>query len=244
MTIAANTSHGNGPVRYATLAVIGLLWMTSCATTTSELKQELEVMLKETRDEVRQETNRMDTEVAQLRSEVGVLRSEVGRVDSAVGRLGANVRQLGSEVTLVQTEMGQNDTSLVDMAVRLNQLDRRVAKSERQALQYGERASKPSDGPGGPVGEHVATAAVAAPPEDSAKTLKRGMSQQDVQRLFGSPHGKERILDSVYWYYADGALKGQYVRFDATTSSVNGWSTFSPRHFEIDLRTTQGRHVR
>jgi hypothetical protein len=34
------------------------------------------------------------------------------------------------------------------------------------------------------------------------------------------------------------------VRFDATTGSVNGWSTFSPRHFEIDLRTTQGGHVR
>ncbi len=242
MTIAASTTHGNVPVRYATLAVIGLLWMTSCATNTSELKQELEVMLQETREEVRQETNRMDTEVAQLRSEVGVLRSEVGRVDSAVGRLGANVRQLGSEVALVQTEMRQNDTSLVDMAVRLNQLDRRVAKSERQSPQNGERASKPADGPDKPVGERTATAAV--PPEEAAQALKHGMSQQDVQRRFGSPHGRERILDSVYWYYAEGALKGQYVRFDVTTGAVNGWSTFSPQHFEIDLRTTQRGHMR
>lgn len=48
------------------------------------------------------------------------------------------------------------------------------------------------------------------------------MTQQDVLRTFGSPHGQERILDSVYWYYADDELKGQYVRFDATTRSVNG----------------------
>jgi outer membrane protein assembly factor BamE (lipoprotein component of BamABCDE complex) len=73
--------------------------------------------------------------------------------------------------------------------------------------------------------------------------LKHGMTQQDVLRTFGSPHGQEQILDSVYWYYADGELKGQYVRFDATTRSVNGWSTFAPA-FQLDLQTTQGGHVR
>lgn len=46
-------------------------------------------------------------------------------------------------------------------------------------------------------------------------------------------------MDSVYWYYADGELKGQYVRFDATTRFVNGWSTFVPA-FQLDLQTTQG----
>ena len=42
----------------------------------------------------------------------------------------------------------------------------------------------------------------------------------------------------------EGELKGQYIRFDATTSNVNGWSTFSPQHFQIDLRTTQGGPLR
>ena len=55
------------------------------------------------------------------------------------------------------------------------------------------------------------------------------------------PHSMEKILDSVYWYYADGELKGQYVRFDATTGYVNGWSSFSPQPFQIDLRATPRR---
>ena len=48
------------------------------------------------------------------------------------------------------------------------------------------------------------------------------------------PMVRNEILDSVYWYYADGELKGWYVRFDATTGYVNGWSTFSPKPFQID----------
>jgi outer membrane protein assembly factor BamE (lipoprotein component of BamABCDE complex) len=68
----------------------------------------------------------------------------------------------------------------------------------------------------------VAPEPVSAAREDRTKGFKHGMTQQDVLRTFGSPHGQERILDSVYWYYADDELKGQYVRFDATTRSVNG----------------------
>ena len=70
------------------------------------------------------------------------------------------------------------------------------------------------------------------------------MSQQEILRLFGNPHSMEKILDSVYWYYADGELKGQYVRFDATTGYVNGWSSFSPQPFQIDLRATPRRPMR
>jgi outer membrane murein-binding lipoprotein Lpp len=250
MMNATNPSRRNSLVKHTTLAVVSLLWMAGCATDTSELKQELEGLLKQTLDEVRQETDRMDTEVAQLRSEVGQLRSEVGQVDSKVGRVGSNVRQLGSEVSLIQTDMRKNDTSLVDLAVRVNQLDRRVAKNERQSPQSGERAGNASDVRDSLLGQQAASSAVSSPqmeassPGEPPKALKRGMSQQDVRRMFGDPHGMERILDSVYWYYADGELKGQYVRFDATTGHVNGWSTFLPQHFQIDLRTTQGGGTR
>jgi outer membrane murein-binding lipoprotein Lpp len=250
MVIAPNTSHKNGPGRYVIFAVVGWLWVTGCAAKTSGLKQEVEVLLRQTMDQVRRETRRMDTEIAQLRSEVVRLRSEVKQVDSKVGQFGSDVGQLGTEVALLQTDVHRNDASLVDMAVRVNQLDRRLAKGERQALQNGAWTSRPADARGRLGGRPVATAAGFSPRavpsarEDTTKALKQGMSQQEVLRMFGNPHGTEKILDSVYWYYADGELKGQYVRFDATTGDVNGWSTFSPQYFQIDLRTTQGGHVR
>jgi SmpA / OmlA family len=243
MMMTPNTSRRNGPVRSAALAVASLLCMAGCTANTAELKQEIGVLLKQTVDEVRQETNRMDTEIARIRSEVVQLRSEVGQVDSKVGSLRSEVGQLGSEVALVQTDVGMNNTSLVDLAVHVNQLDRRLAKSEKPSLQNGERASRPADVHGGAAGQPGA-AAVAPPQEDIAKALKHGMTQEEVLSLFGNPHGMERYLDSVYWYYAEGKLKGQYVRFDATTGYVNGWSTFSPQVFQLDLRTTQEGHVR
>jgi outer membrane murein-binding lipoprotein Lpp len=243
MRIAQNTSHRNGPVRYAILAVVGWLWIAGCATNTAELKQEIEVLHKQTMDEVRQETNRMDTEIARLKSDVGQLRSTVGRVDSTVGRLGSEIGELGSALNLMQIDMGKNDTSLVDLAMRVNQLDRRMAKSERQAPQNRERALSPADGRGS-LGDQQAAAAVASPPGEPAKALKRGMTQQEVLRLYGNPSGQESVLDSVYWYYADGKLKGQYVRFDATTGYVIGWSSFSPHYIQLDLWKTQGGPVR
>jgi outer membrane murein-binding lipoprotein Lpp len=249
MMIAPNTCHKNGPVRYAILAVVGLLWMTGCATKTLGLKQEVEVLLRQTMNQVQQETHRVDTEIERLRSEVVQLRSEVKRVDSKVRRFGSDVGQLGTEVALLQTDMRKNDTSLVEMAVRVNQLDRRLAKGEGQSLQNGEQTSRPTAARGNLVGQQAAAPSfspgvVASPREDTTKALKQGMSQQEVLRMFGSPHGTEKILDSVYWYYADGELQGQYVRFDATTGDVVGWSTFSPQDFQIDLRTTQGGHLR
>jgi len=243
MIMTPNTSQRNGPARYVTLAVVSLLWMAGCATKTSELKQEIEVLLKQTMDEVRQETSRMDTEIARVRSEVVQLRSEVGQVDSKVRGLNSEVGQLGSEVALMQTDMSMNNTSLVDLAVHVNQLDRRLARSDKQPLQNGERASRPADGHGSRAGQ-PAGGAVSAPQEGVTKALRHGMSQKEALETFGEPHGKERILDSVYWYYADGKLKGHYIRFDATTGYVNGWSNFSPQAFQIDLRTTQGGHVR
>jgi outer membrane murein-binding lipoprotein Lpp len=244
MRVAQNTSHRNGLVRYATLAVVNWLWIAGCATNTAELKQEIEVLLKQTMDEVRQEKNRMDSEIARLKSEVGQLRSTVGRVDSTVGHLDSEIGQLGSELALMQIDMRKNDTSLVDLAVRVNQLDRRATKRERQAPQNGERALKPAGGRGSAGDQQTAAVPVASPPEEPAKALKYGMSQQKVLRMFGNPHAQERILDSVYWYYADGELKGQYVRFDAMTGYVNGWSTFSPQSFQLDLRTAPGGPVR
>jgi outer membrane murein-binding lipoprotein Lpp len=250
MKLVTNTAPGHGLVKHTTLAIVGLLWIAGCATNTSELKQEIEVLLKQTADEVRQETNRMDTEIAQLRSEVGQLRSDVGQVGSNVGRMGSDMKRLSSEVSLIRTDMRKNDTSLVDLAVRVNQLDRRLGKNEQQPLQHGERAANLSDAYEGPAGPQDTATAVSSPgagafsQEDLAKTLKQGMSQQEVRRKFGNPYGTERILDSVYWYYADGELKGQYVRFDAMTGTVNGWSTFSPQQFQIDLRTTKRGHTR
>jgi septal ring factor EnvC (AmiA/AmiB activator) len=236
-------SQKNGPFTYTTLAVASLLWMAGCAGNTTALKQEIEGLLKQTMDEVRQETNRMDTEMARIRSEVGQLRSDVGQVDSNVKSLGSAVGQLGSEVALVQSDVGMNNTSLVSLAVQVNQMDRRLAKSEKQALQSGERASKPADANDNSTSQQ-GEAAVPPAQEDITPALKHGMTQQEVMRLFGSPHGKERYLDSLYWYYAEGKLEGQYVRFDATTGYVNGWSTFSPQVFQLELRTTQGGHVR
>ena len=244
MIIAPKISHRIHLAGYATLVLVSLFWIVGCATNKAELKQEIEVLLNQTREEVRQETKRMDLEIAQLRSEVGELHSAVGGVNSKVGRLGSEVGRLGSDVALLQIDMRKSDTSMVDLATRVNQLDRRVVKSEKPSPSNGERASQPGDAPDRAVSVPVATDAPPSPAEDPTKSLKHGMSQQDILRVFGPPHGKERILDSVYWYYADGELKGQYVRFDATTGNVNGWSTFSPQHFQIDLRTTQGGPLR
>jgi hypothetical protein len=244
MMIALNTSHRISLVSYATLVVISLFWIAGCATNKAELKQEIEVLLQHTKDEVRQETNRLDMEIARLREEVGHLHSAVGKVDAKVSRLGSEVGQLGSDVALLQIDTRKNDTSMVDLAMRVNQIDRRVVRSEKPWPSNGEPASRLEDVHGSPLVSEVAAAALPAPSEEPPKPLKHGMSQQDVLRTFGHPHGKERILDSLYWYYAAGELKGQYVRFDASTGYVNGWSTFSPKHFQIDLRTTQGGPIR
>jgi SmpA / OmlA family len=244
MIIAPKISHRIHLAGYATLVLVSLFWIVGCATNKAELKQEIEVLLNQTREEVRQETKRMDLEIAQLRSEVGQLHSAVGGVNSKVGRLGSEVGRLGSDVALLQIDMRKSDTSMVDLATRVNQLDRRVVKSEKSSPSNEERASRPGDAQDRAVSAPVATDASPPLAEDPTKSLKHGMSQQDILHIFGPPHGKERILDSIYWYYADGELKGQYIRFDATTGNVNGWSTFSPQHFQIDLRTTQGGPLR
>jgi septal ring factor EnvC (AmiA/AmiB activator) len=244
MMRALHDSRGHHLLRAAALVVLGCVWMSGCAARTSELKQEIEVLLKQTMDQVRQETNRMDTEIAQVRSQVVQLRSEVGHVDSKVGRLRADVRQLGSDVNLLQTDARKNDASLVDLAVRVNQLDRRVARNDKSSSENEERTSRPSETADPQPNPPVAAAAVSSGRVQPVKGLKQGMSEQDVVRLFGNPHEIERVLDSVYWYYGDGELQGGYVRFDATSGRVNGWSTVSPQHFQLDLRTTRGGPVR
>jgi outer membrane murein-binding lipoprotein Lpp len=232
-------------VRATTLVVIGCIWLAGCATHTTKLKQEVEVLLKQTMDEVRQETGRIDTEMAQMRSELVRLRSEVGQVDSKVDGLGSQVSQVGSEVALLQTDVQKNDSSLVGLAVRVNQLDRRVASSDTRAPQNGQRTSGPQEAVAGQQFDPaVTTAPLPVQREEMPKTLKHGMSQQDVLRLFGDPYRIERILDAIYWYYGDGDLKGEYVRFNAASGQVNGWSSLTPQAFQIDLRRTQGGLVR
>jgi hypothetical protein len=231
-------------VRAEILAFVGCMWLAGCATQTAQLKQEVEVLLKQTMDEVRLETSRVDTEMAQVRSELVRLRSEVGQVDSKVDRLGSEVSQVGSEVALLQTEVQKNDTSLVGLAVRVNQLDRRVVSGDTPAPKSGESASHPQAAVvGQPSDPAVTTAPIPVQQEQTAKALKHGMSQQDVQRLFGNPYRIERVLDALYWYYGDGDLKGEYVRFNAASGRVNGWSSFAPQSFQIDLRTTQGSNL-
>jgi len=88
MIIALNRSHRIRLVSYTTLVMLSVVWIAGCATDKAKLKQEIEVLLQQTKDEVRQETSRMDTEIARLRQEVGQLHSAVGKVDSQVGRIG------------------------------------------------------------------------------------------------------------------------------------------------------------
>jgi hypothetical protein len=241
MMIALHTSHRIHLVGYAMPVVISLLWIVGCATNKAELMQEIDVLLQQTREEVRQETNRMDMEIARLRSDVGELHSAVGQVDSKVGRLGSAVGQVGSEVTLLRTDMRKNDTSIVDLAMRVNQLDQRVVKSDMPSPSNDERASERGEVRSSPISPQQVADAVSSPSAERSNALKQGMSQQEILRLFGNPHSTEKILESVYWYYGDGELKGQYVRFDATTGYVNGWSSFSPQPFQIDLRATPSR---
>lgn len=240
MIIVLNASHRIRLLSYATLMLVGVSWITGCATDKAELRQEIQVLLQQTKDEVRQETSRMDVEIARLREEVGQLHSAVGKVDSRVGRLGSEVGQVRSDVGLLQIDMHKNDTAMVDLAMRVNQMDRRLVRSEKQLPSNGGRVSRPEDRNSSPLDTEMAIDALPTPSRESANALKHGMSQPEVRRKFGTPHGQERILDSIYWYYAEGELKGQYVRFDATTGYVNGWSTFSPNHFQLDLRRTQG----
>jgi hypothetical protein len=244
MMIALHTSHRIRLVGYATPVVISLLCLVGCATDKAELMQEIDVLLQQTREEVRQETNRMDMEIARLRSDLGELHAAVGQVDSKVGRLGSAVGQVRSEVTLLRTDMRKNDTSIVDLAMRVNQLDPRVVRSDMPSPSNDERASQRGEVRSRPISPQQVADAVASPSAEPSKELKQGMSQQEILRMFGNPHSTEKILDSVYWYYADGELKGQYVRFDATTGYVNGWSSFSPQPFQIDLRATPRRPMR
>jgi hypothetical protein len=252
MMISLHTSYRIHLVGYALPTVISLLWIVGCATNKATLMQEIEVLLQQTREEVRQETNRMDMEIARLRSDVGELHSAVGQVDSKVGRLGSAVGQVGSEVTRLRTDMRKNDSSIVDLAMRVNQLDQRAVKSDMPSPSNSdmpspsndERASQRAEVRSSPISPQQVADAVSSPSAEPSNALKQGMSQQEILRLFGNPHSMEKILDSVYWYYADGELKGQYVRFDATTGYVNGWSSFSPQPFQIDLRATPRRPMR
>jgi hypothetical protein len=240
MITALYTSHRIRLVSYVTLVMVSMVCIAGCAMQKAELKQEIEVLLQQTKDEVRQETSRMDGEIAQLRKEVGQLHSAVGTVDSKIVRIGSEVGQVRSDIGLLQIDTRKNDTSMVELAMRVNQIDRRLVRNEKQTLSNGDRALKLGDMDGNPPAPQMTAE---DPPPVSAEpvsSLKHGMSQPEVIGKFGNPHGRERILDSIYWYYAEGELKGQYVRFDATTGNVNGWSTFSPKHFQIDLRTTQG----
>lgn len=241
---APSDTYAHYLVKAMTLVVVGCIVIGGCTTNKAELKQEIEVLLKQTMDEVRSETRRMDADMEQIRSEVVRLRSEVGHVDAKVGRVETQVSRIGSDVTLLQADAEKSDASLVDLAVHVNQLDRRVGKTDKPAAQNGERVARASEAVAPPP-----VAAETAPPVapgriETSKVLQYGMSEQDVMRLFGNPHGIEKVLDSVYWYYGDGELQGEYVRFDATNGKVNGWSTFSPPNFQLDLRTTQGGHVR
>jgi hypothetical protein len=242
MITALYTSHRIRLVSYVTLVMVSMVWIAGCAAQKAELKQEIEVLLQQTKDEVRQETSRMDVEISQLRKEVGQLHSAVGTVDSKIGRIGSEVGQVRSDIGLLQIDTRKNDTSMVDLAMRVNQIDRRLVKNEKQPPANGDRALKLGGTDTSPPAPQMAAEdppSLSALSAEPANSLKQGMSQSEVVRKFGNPHGMERILDSIYWYYAEGELKGQYVRFDATTGNVNGWSTFSPKHFQIDLRTTQ-----
>jgi hypothetical protein len=244
MMIALHTCHRIRLVRYTTPVVIGLLWIAGCATDKAKLMQEIGGLLQQTREEVRQETNRMDMEIARLRADVGQLHSAVGEVDSKVGSLGSVVGQVGSEVTLLRTDMQKNDVSIVDLAVRVNQLDHRTARSAMPARSNDARGSQRGEARSSPTSPEKTADAVASTAAEPSKVLKQGMSQQEIVQMFGKPHSTEQILDSVYWYYAVGELKGQYVRFDATTGIVNGWSSFSPQPFQLDLRATPRRPMR
>jgi peptidoglycan hydrolase CwlO-like protein len=236
MIIELQTSH---TIRLASYTILILVGITGCATDSVTLKQEIEVLLRQTKDEVRQETSRMDGEIARLREEVGHLQSAVGKVDSKVKRIGSEVGQVRSDVGLLLVDMRKNDTSMADLAMHVNQLDRRVLRNEKQLSSNGEQASTLGDRDGNPVAAQIAANALPSTAAEAASSVKHGMSQPEVLQKFGNPQGQERILDSIYWYYTAGELKGQYVRFDATTGYVNGWSTFSPQHFQIDLHTTQ-----
>jgi hypothetical protein len=70
------------------------------------------------------------------------------------------------------------------------------------------------------------------------------MMQPEVLRLFGQPHAVERMLDAVYWYYADGELKGQYIRFDASTGHVTVWSSFAPPLPQLNFQIRPGTQDR
>lgn len=58
---------------------------------------------------------------------------------------------------------------------------------------------------------------------ETAKGVPDSMTQRAVFHVFGTCHGRERLLESVHRYCADGALKGQDVRFDPTTSKQRQW---------------------
>ena len=244
MMLALHTSDRIYLVGYTIPVAISLLWIVGCATNKAELMQEIDGLLQQTREEVRQETNRMDMEIARLRADVGQLHSAVGQVDSKVAHLGSAVGQVGSEVTLLRTDMRKNDTSIVDLAVRVNQLDQRMVRSGMQSPANDERALPHGEARSSPINSQTAAEAVSSSSAEPSKALKQGMSQQEILRRYGKPHSTEKVLGSVYWYYADGELKGQYVRFDGTTGSVKGWSSFSPEPFQIDLRATPTRPMR
>jgi archaellum component FlaC len=237
MKTSANTQR-HGLIKAIALMALGCIGVGGCTASKAELKQEIEALIKHTRDEIRVETRRMDADLEQIRAEVGRLRSQVGRVEAHVGRMETHVSRIGSEVSLLQSDAQKNDASLVDLAVRVNQLDRRVNRTDQPVAGPGEGMARVAD-----ESDHSAHPPLESAPVATSKALQHGMTEQEVLRLFGHPHGIEKVLDSVYWYYGDGDLQGEYVKFDAKSGRVNGWSGFAPEQFQLELLTTQGGHV-
>lgn len=242
MHTSSNT-HQYSLKRAVVWMVLGCFGVGGCATNKAELKQEIEVLLKQTRDELKVETRRMDADMEQIKAEIIRLRSDVGHVEAIVGRVETHVSHIGSEVSLLQAEAEKSDTALVDLVVRMNQLDRRMGKADKPAGHNGDQLAGAADD--GERTPNPALATTPMPPErvETSKALQYGMTEQDVLRLFGNPHGIERVMDSVYWYYGDGDLQGEYVKFDAKSGRVSDWSTTSPQPFQLDLRKTQRGHV-
>ncbi len=169
-------------------------------------------------------------ESSDTREQLGGVREEVGQLQAAIGRLQAEVRHI--------------DGSLVKLAGRLDALDQRLTARESQSRQtaevppseaLGKSAPKTESYPASPESRPIETGRLDAragqasqpAPEASAaareapKGLRRGMTEEEVRRMLGSPSSTKVTVFYFYWNYPGG----KSVSFD-WSGRVRGWEGF------------------
>jgi hypothetical protein len=147
----------------------------------------------------------------------------------------------------LRSDQNTQHEALVALTERVDELRRRLAADERaskqtqqelkqavetllkKALETESRLSNLELGQAEPKNlEKPAKRTLQKPPETSNaskqdhKQLRLGMTQEEVQRLFGDPISTESSGDYIFWQYSPESNQ-KYVVFEKASGRVSGW---------------------